>query len=154
RCAFVGMLKGQMSEEAAAAILLHDRLRAPVARLQPIANMRVHRRARPGPVMIVARAQVVVAKLYDRDEPVPVEQSDIVVKVGGGVPAQKVVVKYAELARCVVVTDVVIIGLRERHVDQAEDEKAQPQASRASPFTTWPKCHDFAPLFLSNAGWV
>src|SRR5262249_23453662 len=137
-----------------AAILLHDRLRAPIARLQPIANMRVHRRARPGPVMIVARAQVVVAKLNDRDEPVPVEQSDIVVKVGGGVPAQEGVVKYAELARCVVVTNVVIIGLRERHVDQAKDEEAQSQAMCASPFAIWPKCHDSAPLFARTVGWV
>jgi hypothetical protein len=49
-----------------------------------------------------------------------------------GVPAEQVVVVLADLAGPVVVTDVVEVGLRQRGVDQAEDQQADPHATRTT----------------------
>ena len=51
---------------------------------------------------------------------------------GVGVPAEQVVVMLADLARPVVVADVVKVGLRQRRVHEAEDQDHDPHAATAT----------------------
>jgi len=99
-------------------------------------------------MLIVVGTSMWVAQFNERNEPVPVEQGDVVVVVGRGVPAQEVVMVGAELARGIVVADVVIIGLGKRYVDHTENQKADSQGSRATPIRLPPRCHDTASFTL------
>ena len=62
-------------------------------------------------MMFVVGTLMMIADLHEWNEPVPVQHGNVVVRVGRWVPAQEVIVVDADLARSVVVADVVIIGL-------------------------------------------
>ncbi len=62
----------------------------------------------------------------------PVQQCHVVVGIGQGMPAQEVVVVRADLAGLVVVADVVVVGLRQRDMDRAEDQEPDPQGSQTA----------------------
>jgi hypothetical protein len=47
-----------------------------------------------------------------------------------GMPAEQVVVKGADLARAVVMADVVEVGLGQRSLDEAEDHEDDPQGTQ------------------------
>ena len=73
-----------------------------------------------------------VARLEHRQEPMPVQQSEVGTRIGRGVPPQKVVVMNANLSRSVVMANVVIIRLRQRHVNHAQNHDPDEQDSRSS----------------------
>ena len=84
-----------MSQKASATLGVHDRLSPPVVRLQPVSDMGVHRGAGTGTLIIVAGRRSWVAQLDVRNEPVPVQQGDVVVVARRRMPAQEVVVVEA-----------------------------------------------------------
>jgi hypothetical protein len=104
-----GIAENQMLEEPPASIGTNYGLAGPI-RLRPIAHVSVQ--CRPRDSMLATGIQRSRAGLDEGDEPVPVQQGHVVVKVGRGMPAQEVIVVEADLAGCVVMADIVIIGLR------------------------------------------
>ena len=62
-----------------------------------------------------------------RKKPVPVEHGDITGDPRPGVPAEQMIVKLANLARLVVVANVVKIRLRQRGMHHAEGHEDDPQ---------------------------
>ena len=74
---------------------------------------------------------VMTANLHDRNEPVPVEQGHIIIGASRGMPAQQMIVIDADLAAIVMMANVVVVGLRQRHVNHAENQYADSQNSRA-----------------------
>ena len=121
-----------MIEEPSASCRGGYRLTLPV-RCRPIPEVCVHARAGAGTMMLVVGALVMIAELHERNEPVPVQQGHVVVEIGRGVPAQEMIVIDADFAGRVVVADVVIVGLRQRYVDDAENQDADSQGSCPSP---------------------
>ena len=79
--------------------------------------------------MLVVGALVMIAEFHDRNEPVPVQHGHVVVEVGRRVPAQKVIVIDADFAGRVMVADVVIVGLGQRHVHEAENQNSDSQVA-------------------------
>ena len=65
-------------------------------------------------------------------------------------PAQEMIVVDADLARLVVVADIVVVGLRQRYVNHAENQHADPQGSCATPISPPPRCHDSASFLLGR----
>jgi hypothetical protein len=124
--------EGQPVEEPPAAIGADHGRSGPV-RLRPIAQTSVQggAGARAMPTVIIPR--LTGARLDERDKPVPVQHRHVVVGIGPGMPAQEMVVIGADLAGRVVVADIVIVGLRQRDVDRAEDQNSDPQGSQAAP---------------------
>ena len=84
-------------------------------------------------MMLVVRTLVMIAELHDRHEPVPVQHGHVVVEVGRRVPAQQVIVITADFAGRVMVADVVIVGLGQRHVNDAENQYPDSQFAYPSP---------------------
>ena len=90
----------------------------------------MHRRPLAHAMVPVTRARV-RAHLLKRDKPVPVQQRDVVVDIRRRVPAQQVIMKRAELARRVMMPDIVEIGLRKRNMDHAGDQKPDRKPGKA-----------------------
>lgn len=65
-----------------------------------------------------------------RQIPVPVEHRHVLRNPRAGVPAEQMIVVLANLAGAVVVAQVVIVGLRQRSVHQAEDQQRDPRPPR------------------------
>ena len=81
---------------------------------------------------VVIAAGLTSARLDERDEPVPVKERHVGVGIGPRMPAQEMVVVGADLTRRVVVADIVIVSLRQRDVDRAEDQEADPQGPQTA----------------------
>jgi hypothetical protein len=120
----IRLVADQVIEESPAAVGADHRVTMPVG-CRPVANVRVQCRA--GTVMLVVGALMMIAEFHNRHEPVPVQHGHVVVKVGRRVPAQQVIVIDADFAGRVVVADVVVVGLRQRHVNQAENQNSDSQ---------------------------
>ena len=86
--------------------------------------------------MLIVWPVVMPAKFDDRHEPVPVQHGHIGVAIGPGVPSEQVIVISADLARGVMVADVVIIGLRQRHMHETENQHADSQVDQEPPDST------------------
>ncbi len=121
-----------MIEESSAAVGADHRLTMPVG-CRPVPNVCVQGGAGAGTVMLVVGTLVMIAELHERDEPVPVQHGHVVVEIGRGVPAQEVIVIDADFTGGVMVADVVIVGLGQRHVNQAENQNADSQVDCPSP---------------------
>ena len=141
----VRLAEDQVIEESPAAVGADHRVTMPVG-CRPVPNVRVQRRAGTG-VMLVVGALVMIAEFHDRNEPVPVQHGHVVVEIGRRVPAQKVIVIDADFAGGVMVADVVIVGLGQRHVHEAENQNPDSQvgcrlpefrAGQTSPFRLVP----------------
>ena len=85
-----------------------------------------------------------IAELHERNEPVPVQHGHVVVEIGRGVPAQEVIVVDADFAGRVMVADVVIVGLGQRYVNDAENQNADSQVRVPSPESPPIERHDLA----------
>ena len=144
--ACVGLTERQAIEQPPVAIGTNDRFSLPVGG-RPVPQLCVHRRPLPGMVIpIIVRPLVRVAELDDRDEPVPVQHGDVSVVVRRGVPAEKVIVITANFAWRVVMADVVIVGLRQRHVEETENQNSDSQVAFAAPESTPIKRHNSTPF--------
>jgi hypothetical protein len=119
-----------MVEESSATVGVDYRFTLPVG-CGPISEMGVQGWA--GSLMLVVRSLVMITELYNRDEPVPVQHGHVVVGVGRGVPPQKVIVVDADLVGRVVVADIMIVGLRQRHMNETENQNSDSQVARPSP---------------------
>ncbi len=84
--------------------------------------------------MLVIGTRLLGTRGDQGEEPVPVQQRDIVVGIGVRMPAQEMVVVEADLAGGVVVANIVIVSLGQRNSNCAEDQDADPQRSPAAPF--------------------
>jgi hypothetical protein len=131
RQACVRQAKDKVIEESSTTVGANDRLATPVGS-RPIPQLRVDGWAGAGAMLVVVRALVVIAELHDRNEPVPVEHGHVVVEVRRGMPAQKMIVITADFARQVMVAYVVIIGLGQGHVNNAQNQNSDSQSSRTS----------------------
>ena len=120
-CIEDGAVEHQLIDQAPGARRLNDRLAAPVVRHESIADMSVQRRAGTGSMMIVIGALVRIGWLEQRKEPVPVKQSEVRTSVGRRMPPKQMVVMGADLSGAVVMTNVVIVGLRQWDVHHAEN---------------------------------
>ena len=67
---------------------LNHGLAAPVVRHQSVADMCVQRGAGTGAMMVVIGALVMIPRLDERKEPVPVKQTEVGIGIGRGMPAQ------------------------------------------------------------------
>jgi hypothetical protein len=118
-------------EESSATIGANHRLAPPIW-FRPIAELRVQPRLRPRVLGFISGTLVTIDQ---REEPVPMEEGNVVVQVGRRVPAQEVIVIKADLIRCVVVADVVVVGLWQRNVHDTENQHADSQESPTAPQT-------------------
>jgi len=94
--------------------------------------------------MLGALALVMIARLDERHEPVPMQHGHVVVQIGRGVPAQEVIMVDADFAGRVMVADVVVVGLGQRDVNDAENQNADSQDSNASSIGPLHNRHDLA----------
>jgi hypothetical protein len=83
-------------------------------------------------MVVVGRALMSVAGLEHRQEPVPVQESQVGTRISRGVPPQEMVVMNADLSRAVVMANVVKISLRQGHVNHAQHHDPGQQDSRSS----------------------
>ncbi len=63
------------------------------------------------------------------EEPVPVQHRNVVGDTRARVPAEQVVVVLAHLARTVVMSNVMKVGLRQRRVRETEDQDHDPDSA-------------------------
>ena len=131
RQACVRQAKDKAIEESSTTVGANDRLATPLGR-RPITKLRVDRWAGAGAMLVVVNALVVIAELHDRNEPVPMKHGHVVVEVRRWMPAQQVIVITADFARQVMVAYVVIIGLGQGHVNNAQNQNSDSQSSRTS----------------------
>jgi hypothetical protein len=122
--------KSQLINEQAAA-RAGDGLSGPV-RHKAVPKVGMNQRAGGSITTPFVRLVLVVAQLSPRDEPVPVQDRHVGVKGGRRMPAQQVMVIQAHFAWTIVVADVVIIRLRQRYVNDAEDQHSDPQRPHRS----------------------
>ena len=127
----------QVIEQTSANVRADYRVAAPVEP-RPVSKMCVQRRAGPRAVVLVVGGLVRVARLDKRNDPVPMQHGNVVVAIGRGVPAQKVIVVDADFAGRVMMADVVVVGLGQRYVDDTENQNTDSQGSSAS-MTTPPR---------------
>ncbi len=92
------------------------------------------------------------AGLEHRQEPVPVQQSQVGTRISRGVPPQKVVVVNADLSRSVVMANVVKIRLRQRHVNHAHNHDPGQQDSGSSSVIDEP-CRHVATSLVFQSRW-
>ena len=78
-------------------------------------------------MLLIVRLAVMTAKLHDRHEPVPVQHGHVGVVIGRGMPAEQVIVVTADLAGCIMVADIMIVGLGQWHVNEAENQHSDSQ---------------------------
>lgn len=110
----------------------------------------VEPRAVAGTMPAIIRIGIVrIRSTQDRQEPMPVEHRNVFVPARRGMPPEQVVMVDADLARRIVMPNVVEVGLRQRDMDQARDQQSDPEKSRT---LTWncPKSHRPAPIFASD----
>ncbi len=100
---------------------LNERLASPVVRHQSVTNVRVERRARARPMVVVIRSLMGIRTVKLRQKPVPVQQRDVGIQFGCGMPPQQMIVMSTDLARTVVMANVVIVRLRQGHVNHAQN---------------------------------
>ena len=147
RQARVRHAKDQVIEESPTAVGANDRLAAPLG-CRPITQLSVDGWACAGAMLVVVSTLMVIAELHDRNKPVPMKHGHVVVEVRRGMPAQKVIVITADFARQVMVANVVIIGLGQGHVNNAQNQNSDSQSSRTSLVCRLAGRH----VFASNAG--
>ena len=82
-------------------------------------------------MMVVIGLLMRIRRLEQRKEPVPVQRLRSAFEIGRRMPAQQMVVMDADLAGPVVMANVVIVGLRQRHVNHAENHDPDEQDSRS-----------------------
>ena len=133
-------------EQAAATIGMHHGLTPPVLALQALTDVGMKRGARALAIVLAIGELVMMAGLDERNEPVPVQKSYVVIEVGKGMPLEEMVMEVTGLARRVVVADVVIIDLRDWNVDYAENHHRDSQSSRAQPINLAFHRHRFASM--------
>jgi hypothetical protein len=131
RQARVRLSEGQLIEESSATIGSNNRIAQPVG-LRKITQMCVQRRSRRRAMMLIVGASGKSVRLDERNNPVPMQHGHVIVVIGGGVPAEKMIVVDAYFVGRVMVADVVIIGLGQRHVNDAQNQKPDSQSSRTS----------------------
>ncbi len=85
-----------MVEGSALIVGAHDRVTLPVGR-RPVSQVCMYRRTGTG--MFVVEALVMIPKLDNRHEPVPVQHGHIVILVSGRVPTKEMIVEPANFAR-------------------------------------------------------
>ena len=73
------------------------------------------------------------------------QQRHVGTRVSRGMPAKEMVVMLANLAGTVVVADVVIVSLRQRHVDHAETDDPNQEGSQSKPVIGCAQAHVFSP---------
>jgi hypothetical protein len=76
-------------------------------------------------MLVAVLTKPIVFWLFEGEKPVPVKDRDIGIVAGGRVPAEQVVVKDADLARFVVVADVVEVSLGEWDVERPERQQKE-----------------------------
>jgi hypothetical protein len=123
-----GQTNCQIPGEPASNIRADHRVIEPIG-LRPVTEVCVNKR----PLTVGVVTVVGIVGLGQRNKPVPVQQGDIGVNRGRGMPSQQVVVKEADLAGRVVVADIVIIRLRQRHANHTRDQQADSQQSPNEP---------------------
>ena len=74
-------------------------------------------------------------------EPVPVEHSHITGDAGTGMPSQEMVMMIADFANPILMANIVIIRLRQRSVNQAEDQSDDPRQAVATMHWYTPAMH-------------
>jgi hypothetical protein len=146
----VGLTEGQVVEKPPLAIWVNDGFAVPIGR-GPVPELGVHSRTRVRAIMLIVREVVITPELHDRDEPMPMQHGDVGITIRRRVPAEKVIVISTDLARRVMVADIVVVGLWQRHVYQAEDQYSDPQVDRQLPEFTPISRHGFA-LTKSDLG--
>jgi hypothetical protein len=135
-----------MMEQASATIGMHHGLTAPVLALQALTDVGMKRGAGALAMVLAIGELVMMAGLDERNEPVPVQKSYVVIEVGKGMPLEEMVMEVTGLARRVVMADVVIIDLRDWNVDHAENHHRDSQGSRAQPINLAFHPHRFASM--------
>ncbi len=108
----------------------------------PISQMRMERGARA--LMLFVGNLVMITELDNRNEPVPVQDGHVVVQIGRWVPAQEVIVVDTNLVGGIMVANVVIVGLGQRHMHDTENHNTDSQVASPSPESTPPKIQRLA----------
>ncbi len=72
-------------------------------------------------MVVVIGTLMGIRRLEQRKEPVPVKQGEVGIRIGRWMPAKQMVVMLTDLARPVVMANVVIVGLRQRHMNHAKN---------------------------------
>jgi len=99
---------------------------------------------------------VVAGAVQGRENPVPVQDRRIGIVARGRMPPEQMVVVDADLARRVVMANVVEVGLRQGNVDQARDQQADPDAS-SNAGRVGPKPHGLTSIVVdepAHIDWV
>ena len=101
--------------------------------------------------MVVVGALVMISRLDERKEPVPVKETEVGIEIGRGMPAQQVVVMKADFTSGIVMANVVVVGLRQRNVNDAEDHDPDEEVSCPRSMIVPPRRHVRAPILSSQA---
>ena len=124
-----------------------ERLASPVIRHQTVTDMGMNRGAGTRPMVVVIGLLVRNRRSFkQRQEPVPVQQRHVGIGFGRRVPPQQVIVVIANLARTVVMANVVIVGLRQRHVNHTQHHDPDEQDARPRCLPSAPPDHDETPI--------
>lgn len=94
-------------------------------RCEPVCDVRVERRS-----LLIRRERT--GSVFRGQEPVPVQGRHVLGVPRSRMPAEQVVVVVADFAGRIVVANVVEVGLRQRSMDEAEDQENDPQATLSS----------------------
>jgi hypothetical protein len=111
----------------------------------------VQGKAGGGPSGLIGVRWVAPGVLRVGQEPVPVEDRHVRVLAGRRVPPEEVIVMGAELARGVMVADVVVIDLGKGNAEQAEGQD-DPEQTRAS-CLQWPSPVHGRVLYSKSSTW-
>jgi len=92
-------------------------------------------------MVVVVGTLMGIRRFKQRKEPVPVEKREVGIRISRGMPAQQMIVMFTHLANPVVMANVVIIGLRQGHVDDAQNHDPDSQDSQPRPVIVAPRRH-------------
>jgi hypothetical protein len=141
----VRLAEDQAIEESPAAVGPDHRVAMPVG-CRPVPDVCVQ--GGTGTLVLIAGALVMIAEFHNRHEPVPVQHGHVVVTVGPRVPAQQVIVIDADFTGGIMMADVVIVGLGQRHVHQAENENSHSQVACRPPESAPKRRHHLASFWI------
>jgi hypothetical protein len=131
RLARDGSSKGQRIEESSATIGSNDWIDLPVG-LRKITQMSVQRWSRRRAMLLIIRASGAAVRLDQRNDPVPMQHGHVIVVIGRGMPTEKMIVVDAYFIGRVMVANIVIVSLRQRHVNDAQNQNPDSKSSRTS----------------------
>ena len=146
-CADNGDVDHQLIDQSPGTRRLDDRLAPPFVRHETVADMSVQRRPGTRPMMVVIGSLMRIGRLEQRKEPVPVQQREVGTRVGRRMPSKQMVVMVADLTGPVVMANVVIVSLRQRDVNHAQNHDPNQEGFAiqsgdpcASPSRRVPRC--------------